>query len=452
MTEWADAFFYHLYPMGMCGAPPRNDRASPPQTRLSKLLPWIAHARELGATALYLGPVFESGSHGYDTIDFFQVDRRLGTEASLRELVRAAHDLGLRVIFDAVFGHVGREFWAFRDLRERGPDSAYRGWFRGVDFGARSRLGDAFRYEHWRDAPELPRLDLACPAVREHLLSAVDHWVSHFGVDGLRLDSADTVDPEFLRALRAHAERLRPDFWLMGEVIHGDYRRWANPTALHSVTNYEAYKGLWSSHVDRNYFEIAHSLDRQFGPRGLYRDLPLYNFADNHDVNRVASMVRERAHLFSLHCLLFTMPGIPSVYAGSEWGIAGTRTPTDDRALRPCLDLNEMRRGSGQDLFDAIRRLAALRQRSEALRRGDYRPLAVASQQLAFLRQAPGEAVIVAVNAAPATAMTLPVPGCDRAILTDLLDPPARFEGARGQARVEVPGTWARVLRVERID
>ncbi len=452
MNPWADdAVYYHLYPLGMCGAPPKNDPARSPEPRLSKLLPWLAHARDLGATALYLGPVFESGSHGYDTLDFFRVDRRLGTESTLAEVLKAARALGLRVILDGVFGHVGRGFWAFHDLQERGRDSAYRGWFRGVDFNRRSPFGDPFGYEHWKDAPELPRLDLRCPAVREHLLAAVDDWVARYEIDGLRLDSADWLDLEFIAELRAHCDRLRPGFWLMGEVVLGDYRCWAGPTTLHSVTNYEVYKGLWSSHVDRNFFEIAYSLERQFGPNGLYRGLPLYNFADNHDVNRVASMVRDRAHLFSLHCLLFTMPGVPSLYCGSEWGIAATRTRTDDRALRPCLDLDEMRRGPNQDLCGAIARLIALRRQCEALRRGDYRPLAVAAQQLAFLRQTPGEAVVVAVNSGAQASMTLSLPGTDHAVLTDLLNPPTQFEVSGGKARIDVPATWCRVFELRKV-
>jgi len=453
MSEWAqDAVFYHLYPLGACGAPARNDLISNPEPRLESLIPWIGHAAGLGATALYLGPVFESGTHGYDTVDYFHVDRRLGTEPLLAEIVAEAHRHGVRVILDAVFGHVGRDFWAFRDVRDHGANSAYCQWFRGLDFGKPGPFGDRFRYEHWKDAPELPRLELSCPDVRSHLFAAVDYWASSFRIDGLRLDSADWLDTEFLSALRRHCNHLSPDFWLMGEVIHGDYRRWANPDALHSVTNYEVYKGLWSSHADHNFFEIAYSLDRQFGRHGIYRGIALYNFADNHDVNRVASMVPERAHLFPLYCLLFTIPGVPSLYAGSEWGITGTRTRTDDRALRPCLDLGTMRRNYSSDLPDAIRRLIAVRRGSEALRRGDYRQLAVASEQLAFLRQTPQEAVAVVVNAAPSEqTVTLDLREWSNARLVDLLNPPASYRVERGRARIDVPARWTRVLRIERV-
>ncbi len=448
MTTWNDAIFYQLYPLGACGAPADNDRVSAPEPRLRQLLPWLAHARRLGCNALYLGPVFESAKHGYDTLDYFTVDRRLGTEQTLRELCDEAHRLGIRVVLDAVFGHVGRDFWAFRDLREKGEASAHRGWFLGVDFTKRSRFGDGFTSEHWKDAPELPRLNLANPAVREHLFAAVDSWVSRFGIDGLRLDSADWLTLDFLEALRARCAD-RPDFFLLGEVVHGDYRTWARPGALDSTTNYEASKGLWSSHVDKNFFEIGYTLERQFGAKGVYQGLPLYSFADNHDVNRVASMVPERKNLFSLSCLLFTMPGLPSIYAGSEWGLQGKRTATDDRPLRPALDLEHLRRTQAADLPEAITRLAALHHSSRALREGDYRQLSVAAEQLAFLRQAADERVIVAVNGGAPTSMKLSLPGEGRARLVDLLDPGAPVEVQGGQVTLELPGSWARVLRVE---
>ncbi|HYW83395.1 MAG TPA: alpha-amylase family glycosyl hydrolase, partial [Spirochaetia bacterium] len=232
---------------------------SPPQPRIEALHAWLEHARKLGANALYLGPVFESSSHGYDTADYFLVDRRLGRNEDLVRFCRAAHDAGVRVIFDAVFNHVGRAFWAFKDLLAKGKDSAHTSWFRGVDFSRRSPHGDPFAYEGWNGHYSLVKLDVANPAVKEHLFAAVSRWVEEFGIDGLRLDAADCIDMGFLRELASFSHRAWPGFWLLGEVIHGDYGRWANPSTLDSVTNYECYKGLYSSHVDDNFFEIAYA-------------------------------------------------------------------------------------------------------------------------------------------------------------------------------------------------
>jgi cyclomaltodextrinase / maltogenic alpha-amylase / neopullulanase len=450
--HWANAaVFYHIYPLGFCGAPARNDFQSGPAARLEKITAWIPHLHALGVNAVYLGPLFESSAHGYDTADYYHVDRRLGDNATLGRVCAALHQAGMHVILDGVFNHVGRDFWAFRDVQQKGSASPYCGWFRGLDFSRRSPYGDPFAYQGWSGNYDLVKLELGNPDLRRHLFDAVGTWVRDFGIDGLRLDVADCLDPDFMQALRTFTRALRPDFWLMGEVVHGDYRRWANPEMLDSVTNYEAYKGLYSSLVDRNYFEIAYALNRQFGPDGLYRGLPLYDFADNHDVDRVASRLKDPAHLYPLYCLLFGMPGVPSIYYGSEWGLTGRRLPGDDSSLRPCLDLETAAAAAPQpDLPRAIARLAAARRASPALQRGDYTQLHVSAEQLAFLRRTEGEAVVVAVNAAAGPArLALSVPvRAGRAV--DLLNPGESFPLRDGKLVVDpLPSCWGRVLRLD---
>ena len=446
LEHWAwDSFFYHVYPLGLCEAPARNDFSSPPEPRLDRLHGWIGHMSELGVNALYLGPVFESSAHGYDTADYRHVDRRLGTDESLRSLVAACHAAGIRVILDGVFNHVGRDFWAFRDVRTNGQASPYRDWFAGLRFDRRSPQGDPFTYEGWNGHFDLVKLDVGNPAVREHLFGAVESWIRDFGIDGLRLDAADVLDLDFQRALASFCRQIDPDFWLVGEVVHGDYRRWANPGALDSVTNYETYKGLYSSLVDRNYFEIAYALNRQFGPDGMYRELPLYNFADNHDQDRVASKLPERRHLYPLYCLMFTMPGVPSIYYGSEWALEGRRLPGDDGPVRPALELASTP-GLGADpaLAGAIAKLARVRAGSLALRQGGYRQLHVAAEQLAFTREMPDQTAVVALNAASTgAAVSVDAPRDGR--WTDLLDG-TTLETQGGTLAVEVPPFWARIL------
>ncbi len=396
-----DATFYHIYPLGLCGAPARNDFSSPPVERLSRIGDWIPHLQSLGVDALYLGPLFSSSTHGYDTADYYHVDQRLGTNETLARLVQQLHAAGIRVVLDGVFNHVGRDFWAFRDVRQNGESSRYVNWFQGIRFGVSSPMGDPFTYETWNGHYELVRLNLHNPETRQHILEAVRHWMVDFGIDGLRLDVADCLDLDFQRELADFTRTLRPDFWLMGEVIHGDYRQWANPDILHSVTNYECYKGLYSSLVDRNYFEIAYALNRQFGEGGIYRHMQLYNFVDNHDVDRVASKLNNPQYLPLVYGLLFTMPGIPSIYYGSEWGIQGGRTSHSDADLRPALDIRQAGVwGQSDDLLNRIQKLAHLRKSLPALRLGGYRQLAVQPQQLAFSRELDGEVVIAVFNAA----------------------------------------------------
>jgi cyclomaltodextrinase / maltogenic alpha-amylase / neopullulanase len=446
-----DAVFYHVYPLGLCGAPATNDGTGPAVPRLARLHDWIDHWCTLGVNALYLGPLFESSTHGYDTTDYFHVDRRLGDDETLASLVAACHRRGIRVILDGVFHHVGRGFWGFRELRTGGMASPHRDWFAGVDFSRPSPLGDAFSYDTWRGHHELVKLALDHRPVRDHLLDAVRHWFARYDIDGLRLDVAESIKPDFLRELAGVCRGLRPDCWLLGEMIHGDYSRLANPEMLDSATNYEAYKGLWSSHEDRNYFEIAHTLERQFGPDGRYRGLPLYAFADNHDVTRVASRLSDPGHLYPLHVLLFTMPGVPSIYYGSEWGLSGVKRGPDDAPLRPAIDRpTPPADAQHPELAAAITRLAHLRRDSTALRRGDYRTLHIASEQLAFARTSGDETMIVTVNASHArAAIPLSAGTWSGRRFVDRLDPSEPLVITNDHILLNVPPCWGRVVAVE---
>ena len=390
---WFDqAVIYQIYPLGLCGAPAENDGVTVP--RLRRVLDWIPHIKALGADTVLFNPLFQSDRHGYDTRDYFTVDCRLGTEEDLKAVCDALHRAGLRVLLDGVFNHVGRGFWAFQDVREKKWDSPYRDWFH-LNFDGNSNDNDGFWYEGWEGHYELVKLNLRNPAVVEHQFSAIRSWVDRFGIDGLRLDVAYCLEADYLRQLRAFTDSLKPDFLLLGETLHGDYNRWMNDQACHSVTNYECYKGLWSSFNSMNLFEIGHSLQRQFGQEQwcLYRGRTLLSFLDNHDVTRIASMLQNPDHLVPAWGLLFGMPGVPAIYCGSEWGIRGEKRE-GDTALRPALEKPEE-----TELTAFIALLAAARRQSPALCRGGFRILVMTNRQLIFEREAEGERVLVAVNA-----------------------------------------------------
>ena len=322
---WFDqAVIYQIYPLGLCGAPRDNDEVQ--DHRILKLLDWVDHIKKTGADTVLLNPVFDSDCHGYDTRDYFKVDPRLGTNEDLARVCKAFHDAGLRVMLDGVFNHVGRGFWAFRDVREKKWDSPYKDWFH-ISFDGNTDRNDGFWYEAWEGHNELVKLNLWNPAVVDHQFQAIRAWVDQFGIDGLRLDVAYCLPPEYLKQLRAFVNGLKPGFVLMGETLHGDYNRWMGPELCHSVTNYECYKGLWSSFNSVNLFEICHSLARQFGPEQwtLYKGAHLLSFLDNHDVTRIATQLTDPNHLPLAYAMLFGMPGVPAVYYGSEWGIHGDK-------------------------------------------------------------------------------------------------------------------------------
>jgi glycosidase len=338
MAWYDEAVFYHIYPLGLVGAPKQNDYGEPVH-RLNTLLPWIEHIKRLGFTALYIGPLFESVGHGYETTDYKKLDSRLGTNDDLVTFVRACHDSGIKVVFDGVFNHTGRDFFAFRDLRQNREGSPYRDWYCNVNFWGNNEYNDGFSYDNWGGYNLLAKLNQRNPAVRDYICDVIRFWVDAFDVDGIRLDAADVLDFDFMKALRRTADEVKPDFWLMGEVIHGDYSRWANERTLHSVTDYALHKALYSAHNDHNYFEIAHTVRRTNGMVPAH--IRLYKFVDNHDVERISTKLRNKAHYLPVHILLYTLPGIPSVYYGSEFGIEGKKERFSDDSLRPHLDLAE---------------------------------------------------------------------------------------------------------------
>ena len=251
MAWYEEAVFYHIYPLGLLGAPEYNEHCAPTH-RLQELQEWIFHMKDCGFTALYLGPCSSSGSHGYDTSDYRKVDERLGDNNDLKEFVRMCHNEGIRVILDGVFNHTGREFFAFQDLKENREGSRYRNWYSNVNFWGNNSFGDGFSYDNWGGHDLLPKLNLYDPEVRNYHFDTIRFWVSEFDIDGVRLDAADVLEQDFMRELRGLAGGLqgglKEDFWLMGEVIHGEYGRWVNEHALHSVTNYALHKAqnaLW---------------------------------------------------------------------------------------------------------------------------------------------------------------------------------------------------------------
>lgn len=394
---WRDSVFYHIYPLGFCDTLKPNDFTSNPVRRLYSITEYASEIAAKGFNALYLGPVFESVYHGYDTVDYTVVDRRLGENSDLADLVSGMHKNGIRVILDGVFNHVGRDFKQFRDVLENREASPYRYWF-NIDFGGNSPYNDGLWYEGWEGHYNLVKLNLKNNEVRDYIFGCIKGWVDEFDIDGLRLDVAYCLDRDFLCALRSFSKSLKSDFFLLGECLHGDYNQWCNDNMLDSVTNYECYKGLHSSFNCGNMHEIAYSLNRQFGSEHwtLYKNLPLYCFVDNHDVSRIATLLNDESHLPLIYSLLFTMPGIPSAYYGSEFGAKGDKSGGDE-GLRPSIAF--LRESAGDtELCDFITKLCEIRKSSEALCRGGYRQLYVNSKQLSFIREYNGKKVVYALN------------------------------------------------------
>ena len=443
MSTWYErGVFYHMYPLGMTGAPKHND-ATEVTNRFKELDKWIPHIRSLGCSAIYIGPVFESASHGYDTRDYKLVDRRLGDNDSFRNFVAQCHQEGIKVVVDGVFNHTGREFFAFKDIQEKRRDSPYKDWYKGVNFDWQSPCGDSFGYEAWQGHFELPCLNLFNPDVRSYLFDVIRFWIDEFDIDGIRLDCANVLDFNFMKEMRSQTETMKEDFWLMGEVIHGDYSRWVNSEMLHSVTNYELHKSLYSGFNDHNFFEIAHNVRRL---EAIGRQL--YTFVDNHDEDRIATKLKLREHLFPIYICLFTLPGIPSIYYGGEWGIEGKRTNTSDEALRPAISIEQ----EGElhcELTDLIAQLGQIHSQQEPLHTGRYQELLLTNRQYAFARHGEDSVIITAVNNDDEPAeLTIPVP-LQASEAVNLLEPADRLPISDGKVHIKLKGNWGAVLKLK---
>lgn len=392
---WAyNSIFYQIYPIGFCGAPVHNDGVCVP--RIRKLMDWSEYLQTLGVDSILLNPIFESDNHGYDTRDFKTIDCRLGTNEDFKEVCEDLHKHNVKIVLDGVFNHVGRGFWAFKDVQEKKWDSPYKDWFH-ISFDGNSCYNDGFWFEGWEGHFELVKLNLQNPAVVDYLMECVKYWIDEFDIDGLRLDVAYSLDHNFMRRLRSYTQELKPDFALIGEVLFGDYNIIVNDEMLHSCTNYECYKGLYSSFNSMNMFEIAHSLHRQFGSDQwcIYRGKHLMTFVDNHDVTRLASILTNKKHIPLAYGLLMGMPGIPCLYYGSEWAEQGEKAPDNDYALRPCFE-----EPKPNELTEFIKKLIRVRQESDALCNGAYKNVVIQNHQLVFERCSEKERVIVAINAA----------------------------------------------------
>ena len=446
MSTWYErGVFYHMYPLGMTGAPRHND-ATEVTNRFAELLQWILHIRSLGCNAIYIGPLFESTSHGYDTRDYKLVDRRLGDNESFKVFVKQCHDSGIRVVVDGVFNHTGREFFAFKDIQEKKWDSPYKDWYKGVNFDWQGPCGDPFGYDAWQGHFELPCLNLFNPAVRSYLFDVIRFWVDEFDIDGIRLDCANVLDFNFMKEMRQETARMKEDFWLMGEVIHGDYSRWVNPQMLHSVTNYELHKSLYSGFNDHNFFEIAHNVRRM---EAIGRQL--YTFVDNHDEDRIASKLKLKEHLLPIYLCLFTLPGIPSIYYGGEWGVEGKRTSTSDEALRPAIPISQSDERNCE-LIQFICAVGRIHDENEEFHGGRYQELLLTNRQYAFARHGADSVIITAVNNdGNDVEIDVPVPIPAKEAVDLLEDGPGRsiLPVANGKVHIKLRGNRGAVLKVK---
>jgi glycosidase len=433
VNDWIEhAVWWQIYPLGFVGAESDAGACRSIAHRFDRLTAWLDYAVDLGASGLLLGPIFASSTHGYDTIDHFQIDRRLGDDGDFNAFIDAAHRRGLRVILDGVFNHVGREFPGFQRAIAKGPETPDASWFR-LTWPEGAGLDQEPDYDSFEGHRQLVALNHDEPAVAEYVARVMTHWLDR-GADGWRLDAAYAVPRPFwkrvLPAVRAH----HPQAYIFGEVIHGDYAGFVRDTTVDAVTQYELWKAIWSALNDRNFFELAWALERH---NGLLETFVPQTFIGNHDVTRIASQLRDERHLAHALVILMTCGGTPSIYAGDEQafrGIKEHRAGGDD-AIRPAFpaapaDLAPF----GWPVYRLHQQLIGLRRRHPWLHGARSRVLELRNTTLVLEVANQGNRLCVALNIADATVVhTLPfsvdvlagnVAGCRKGTATEITLPP----------------------------
>ncbi len=385
---YQDSVFYQIYPLNMVNAPQDNDGQC--VSRINQIQTFIPYLKDLGIKAVYFNPVFSSDHHGYDTRDYRKVDERLGTNEDLKSLIELFHQASIKVVLDGVFNHVGRGFFAFKDVLQHHSQSQYKDWFY-LSFDGDSPYHDGFYYEGWEGHYELVKLNLDNPEVQNYLLESVDMWINEFNIDGIRLDVAYSLPRWFMAMLKERCRNLKSDFFLLGEVLGDNAGYMFSEAHLDSITDYPGFKGLWSSFNSLNMFEIAHTLKRNYGE--MYKGQSLFTFVDNHDVTRIASQLTDLDKLPLIFGMLLTLPGIPCLYYGSEWGQKGVKGQGSDDALRPAIS-----EPLANELTDYIKKLISLRNQYPALSHGNYHELVLTNRQFVFERTTREQRMIIALN------------------------------------------------------
>ena len=366
---------------------------------IAQKLPYLAG---LGVNGLYLNPIFAARSfHKYDTTDYTRVDPDFGTEADLQELVRQAHANGIRVMLDAVFNHCGPGFAPWRDVVEKGPGSAWRDWFFVNRWPVEEGRTDDGRYFSFSFHGGMPKLNTNHPAVQDYLIGLCEDWVRRYDIDGLRFDVGNEISHAFLRRLRVRLKALKPDLYLLGEIWH-DAPAWLEGDEYDAVMHYPLQSAV------RRFFEDESLPARAFGwqaGRCLAAYAPQVSAAqftllDSHNTIRLRSRVRSEDEFWQQLAALFTLPGSPCVYYGTELALEGGRDPD----CRRCMPWDELDTGAGQARLDAMRSLIALR-RTEPDLQGSAVTFCPGSGRLVRYRRG---SVEVCLNAGTAPAALMP--------------------------------------------
>lgn len=424
IPEWVqDAIFYQIFPERFATSAqiekPHNLEAwdTPPTTfgfkggDLLGIVEHLDYLSDLGVTALYLNPIFQStANHRYHTHDYFQVDPILGGDAAFKTLLDAAHARGIRIILDGVFNHASRSFYQFSHALENGAASPYRDWFNFHSFPVRA-YDTHPNYDAWWNIAALPKFNHKNPQVREFIFRVAEHWI-RFGIDGWRLDVPGEIDDdEFWREFRRRVKNANPDAYIVGEIWQRA-ERWLRGDQFDAVMNYQFTRACLAFFVDDPARDLLHehsygaaaAMSAEEFARTLADLLAWYpraithaqlNLLDSHDTARFITIARGDPTALQLALFaLFGYVGAPMLYYGDEIALEGRLDPDCRRAM-----IWEPSK-RGRAMLAYVKRLIALRKKYAALRRGTFTNLHANGKTYVWARQFANEpTVILALNA-----------------------------------------------------
>ncbi len=460
--EWVkDAIFYQIFPDRFANGDPTNDPpnlvrwGSPPTAwgfqggDLRGIEQRFDYLLDLGINAIYLNPIFQSTStHRYNTTDYYQIDSKLGTLDDFHRLVDLAHTKDVRVILDGVFNHCGRGFFAFNDLLENQEYSPYRNWFYVNRFPVDAySWGESADYLGWWGMKSLPKINTNTPDARKYLLDIARYWIEQ-GADGWRLDVPNEInDDSFWAEFRQVVKKANPEAYLVGEIWTPD-KRWVGDEHFDGLMNYpimDSIAGLLATRTldAARFADNVEGLLTFYPPDNAFAMLVLLG---SHDTERIMTKMGNDLNKVRLAYLFqFAYPGAPCIYYGDEIGLVGGKDP----ACRGAFLWDES--SWNHSLRNHIKSLIDMRKQHTALRRGEYTRLDVGSNPAcyAFLRMAPGDNVVVIMNASPSD-VTLSIdvskPGWeDGRSVKSILDSAKEFKVANHSLEIKLSaweGMW----------
>lgn len=381
--DWVNnTIWYQIFPDRFCNGTPGDDREG--------ILPWknegevkneeryggnlegirqkLPYLKELGITGIYLNPIMEADSnHKYDTKDYTKIDPQFGDSETMKRLVAEAHEHGIRVMVDAVFNHCGKDFAPWLDVKKNGRDSAYADWFMVNDWTilnkeASTRDG---RYYSFAFADKMPKLNTNSEAVISYFQDVCEGWIRDYDIDGIRFDVGNEVSHRFLKRIRDHVKAIKPDIYLLGEIWH-DASQWLMGDEYDSVMNYPLMSGIHDFFIDPTMKkeDFEYMINHCYTMYMQQSNNVLFNLLDSHDTERLMNRFHDLDLFYQQLAILFTMPGSPCIYYGTEIAMEGSFDPD----CRRCMPWDLIQTEENQQKIHEIQKLIHLRKTEPALR------------------------------------------------------------------------------------